>query len=61
MSKFSRVLGAVLAGAQILTAGTALADVIGLRYAALIALCVGAGQAGLAAYNAGESKPQPSR
>lgn len=52
-----RILQALLAGAQILTAGTALADVIGLRWAALIALCVGAGQAAVAAYNGSGPKP----
>ncbi len=37
-----RLVHAILAGLQILTAGTALADVIGPRWAALIALVVGA-------------------
>lgn len=52
-----RLLQALLAGAQILTAGTALADVIGLRWAALIALVVGSAQAALTAYNGSASKP----
>jgi hypothetical protein len=51
-----RLVAAILAGAQILNAGTALADVIGPRAAGLIGLVVGAAQAGLAAYRSGESK-----
>lgn len=48
-----RIIHAILAGLQILTAGSALADVIGERWAALIALMVGAVQAGVAAYDSG--------
>lgn len=56
MSKAVRIVHAILAGAQIVTAGSALGDVIGLKYAALIALFVGAGQAALTAYN-GSGQP----
>lgn len=52
-----RLVAAVLAGAQILNAGTALADIIGPKWAGLIGLVVGAGQAALAAYRSGEQKP----
>lgn len=44
---------AVLAGLQILTGGTALADLIGVRTFALVVLAVGAVQASLATYQAG--------
>lgn len=44
------VLHAVLACAQVVTAGAALADVVGAKPAALAALVVAGVQAGLAAY-----------
>ena len=46
----ARLAHAILAGAQVVTAGSALADLIGGRWAAFIALLVGAGQAGVAVY-----------
>lgn len=54
-----RLIAAILAGAQILVAGSALADVIGAKWAALSSLIVGAGQAGLAAYRTAEEAPPP--
>ena len=51
------VLFSVLAGAQILTAGAALGDVIGARPAALIALLVAAVQAGATFYARGVVLP----
>lgn len=52
-----RLVAALLAGAQILNAGTALAEVIGPKWAGLIGLVVGAAQAGLAAYRSSEPRP----
>jgi hypothetical protein len=52
-----RLVAALLAGAQILNAGTALADVIGPKWAGFIGLVVGAAQAALAAYRSGEPRP----
>lgn len=50
-----RTAHAVLAGAQILTAGTTLADILGLRTAGLIVLIVGACQGAIAAYQVGSA------
>ena len=47
----------VLAGLQILTAGTALADVIGAQTAGLIVLAVAAVQAGMSFYVQGQVVP----
>lgn len=52
----TRILGAVLAGLQILTAGAALGDIIGTQYAAFAVLAVAAVQGGLAFYKA---PPEP--
>lgn len=53
-----RVITAVLAALQIVTAGTALADYIGPKAAGLAALVIGAAQAGLAVYRKDE-RPTP--
>jgi hypothetical protein len=52
-SKWLAIVQALLAGAVVLTAGATLADVIGVRWAALLGLLVAAGQAAVAAYTAG--------
>jgi hypothetical protein len=50
-----RLVHAILAGAQILTAGTTLADLLGARIAGAIVLVVGAVQGGVAAYQYGQA------
>ena len=53
-SKPVLVIFSVLAGLQILAAGSALADVVGANVAALIGLGIGAIQGGLAVYTSGQ-------
>jgi dolichyl-phosphate-mannose--protein O-mannosyl transferase len=50
----------VLAGMQVLTAGTALSDVIGVKWFAFIVLVVGAAQVSLATYQAGQDAGPPA-
>lgn len=54
-----RVVTAVLAGAQILVAGSILADVVGPKWAALAALVVAAAQAGTLAYKGTPAGREP--
>lgn len=46
-----RILAAILAGAQVATAGAALTEIIGPKWAAVAALLVAALQVGEARYN----------
>lgn len=48
-----RLWTAILAALQILTAGTVLTEVVGVKWAALAALLIGAAQAGTAVYMRG--------
>lgn len=59
-SKVLRVLAAVLAGAQVLSASTALADLVGMQTAAIVALAVGALQIALTTYKSTVSEPEES-
>lgn len=52
-----RLAHAILAGAQIATAGTTLADILGAKMAGLIVLLIGAAQGGLAVYQYGQNNP----
>ena len=59
--KVLRFLAAVLAGAQVLTASTALTDLLGMEKAAIVALVVGALQIALTTYKstvAPEAEPE---
>ena len=51
------IWSAILVGLQVLTAGTALSDVIGLRLAGLLILIVAALQAGTTFYVRGQVTP----
>lgn len=54
-------LHAVLAGLQVITAGVALADVLGTKPASLASLVVAGAQAGLAAYTGRIASTQADR
>lgn len=59
-SKVLRILAALLAGAQVLSASTALADLVGMRTAAIVALAVGALQIALSTYKNTVVEPEES-